>query len=309
MNETDFFEVVSTNNTFRSLSIVIFVALLPPILSLIYGIVWFERHGSDKQRILSNMLVSSCCWTIIECWIFVQFPNIIRYIYGPLPCGLCFFLLIFQSAILCDFLLLFDAMAMTKYVLIFVIKNPSKFNNEFWHCFIVMWIKGFSFICQASWHICASRHPISFHICSGSNPLAESNPPPKIKGVIEIFTLLLHIFVYTRVKLHKKTSTIGPPTRNIFLKLVSLAEVENLTLTTFVVTIFNTLVTTMATVNMILMNNLDPVRLVEYPNYVLVYFFFLISPPLMTLFSLLLYYCLYKPLQFAIRNELVCLLF
>ena len=303
MNRTDFFEVLSTNNHFRSLSIVTFFALLVPILFLIYGIVWFEIHGSDKQRILSNKLVSSSCWTVIECGIFVQFPHIIRYIFGPLPQGLCFFLMIMQSAIVSDFLLLFDAMAITKYIIIFVLKNPSKFNNEFWHVFIVIWVKGFSFICQASWHICLSSQPMGFYICSGNNPLNESNPPPKIRGIIEIFSLVLHIFVYSRIKLCNISSVIGPPTHNFFLKLLSLADIEELSLATFVVTIFNILVISMAPINMVLLNKLDPNLLVQYPYYIFVYYVFLISPTLVTFFALLLYYCTYKPLQTAIKNE------
>ena len=303
MNSTDFFEVLSTNNPFRALSIATFVALIVLILPLIYGIVWFEIHGSDKQRILSNKLVSSCCWTVIECGIFVQFPHIIRYIFGPLPQGLCFFLIIIQSAIVSDFLLLFDAMAITKYIIIYVLKNPSKLNNEFWHVFIVIWVKGFSFICQASWHICLSHQPMGFYICSGNNPLNESNPPAKIKGVIEIFSLLLHIYVYGRIRLCKTSSAIGPQTHNFFLKLLSLADIEELSVATFVVTIFNFLGLSMTPINMVFLNKLDPKLLVQYPYFICVYYIFLISPTLVTFFALLLYYCTYKPLQTTIKNE------
>ena len=137
---------------------------------------------------------------MIECGIFVQVPHMIRYIFGPLPQGLCFFLTIIQSAIIYDFILLLDAMAMTKYILIYVVKNPSRFNNEFWHLFIVIWIKSFSLICQASWHIRLSLQPMGLYILAGNNPPNESNPPFKIKGVIEILSLLLHIYRQSPVK-------------------------------------------------------------------------------------------------------------
>jgi hypothetical protein len=31
-----------------------------------YGIIWFERFGSDEKRTLINMLTSSVCWLAIE---------------------------------------------------------------------------------------------------------------------------------------------------------------------------------------------------------------------------------------------------
>ena len=303
MNRTDFFQVVSSNNTFKSMSIAIFAVLLFLILPLIYGIVWFERHGSDKARILSNMLVSSCCWTVIECGIFVQFPHILRYIFGPLPQGFCFFVIIAQNVIISDFLMFFNAITLTKYILTFVLKNPAKFKNEFWHCFVTMWIKGFSLIFQTSWHICTPRQPIGYFICSGNNPLLEENPPPKVKGVIEIFSLLLHIFVYVRFKLHKKATAIGPPTHNFFLKLLSLSDIENMSLAKFVITFLNILFISISTINMVLINKLEPTLLVQYPYYVFVYFVFLLSPTSVTFFALLLYYCMNKPLQTAIINE------
>jgi hypothetical protein len=30
-----------------------------------YGIIWFERYGSDLKRIFINKMVSSVCWTIV----------------------------------------------------------------------------------------------------------------------------------------------------------------------------------------------------------------------------------------------------
>jgi hypothetical protein len=303
MNNTDFFEVVSTDYTFRTLSIAIFVALVVLMFPLIYGILWFDKHGSDMERILSNMLVSSSCWTVIECGIFVQFPHIIRYIFGPLPQGLCFFLIIVQNAVVWDFFLILDAITMAKYTLI-IIKNPSKFNNEFWHRFVIMWIKGYSFIFQASWHLLSSRQPIGYHICSGSNPSAVNNPPLKIRGVVEIFSFLLNIFVYGRIKWQKTDTSIGPQTHNFSLKLLSLADIEKMSLTTFVVTIFNILVFSIATLNNVLLNKLDPTLLIQYPYYIFIYYVFLISPTSITFFALLLYYCTNKPLQIAIKNDL-----
>ena len=195
----------------------------------------------------------------------------IRCIFGPLPQGLCFFLTIIQSAIIYDFILLLDAMAMTKYILIYVVKNPSRFNNEFWHLFIVIWIKSFSLICQASWHTRLSLQPMGLYILAGNNPPNDSNPPFKIKGVIEILSLLLHIYVYGRIKLGKTSSAIGPPTHNFFLKLLSLADIEELSEATFAITIFIILGLSITPINTVLLNKLDPKLLVQYPYYIFVF--------------------------------------
>ncbi len=71
----DYFHVLRENNLYKmicvSLSVLIMVILLP----LIYGVIWFERFGSDKKRTLINMLVSSACWTVILCGIMLQVPK------------------------------------------------------------------------------------------------------------------------------------------------------------------------------------------------------------------------------------------
>jgi len=134
-NIDDYFDVLRENNLYKfasvSLSVVITVTLLP----LIYGIIWFERFGSDKKRTLINMLVSSTCWTVIQCGVLLQVPDIVHLVIGPLPEKFCFFQAILRSTFASEFLLYFDAIIAMRFVYIFCLKNLANFRDEFWSQF------------------------------------------------------------------------------------------------------------------------------------------------------------------------------
>jgi hypothetical protein len=49
-----------------------------------YGIIWYERYGSDKKRILVNRLLTSLCWTGIELYTVIIPLDIVRYVTGPM---------------------------------------------------------------------------------------------------------------------------------------------------------------------------------------------------------------------------------
>ena len=64
----------------------IFAIILSILLSLIvlpflYGIIWYEKFGTDSKRTLLNQLVSSICWKLIFIVLFLQFPMTIRIIF------------------------------------------------------------------------------------------------------------------------------------------------------------------------------------------------------------------------------------
>ena len=47
-------------------------------IALYYGIIWFERFGSDKPRTLINQLFASVCWSGMFWMFLVQIPFVIR---------------------------------------------------------------------------------------------------------------------------------------------------------------------------------------------------------------------------------------
>ena len=78
-----------------------------------------------------------------------------------------------------------------------------------------------------------------FHFFSGTNPLLDSPNPEKVFGGFEIFSLLLHIFAYARIHFQKKKLMVGPQTRHIFLKILSLADIEKTSIATFALYFLN----------------------------------------------------------------------
>ncbi len=51
---------------------------------LTYGIIFYEKCGSDKKRTLVNKLISSLCYAIIAWNLIIQIFTVARFIIGPL---------------------------------------------------------------------------------------------------------------------------------------------------------------------------------------------------------------------------------
>jgi hypothetical protein len=63
--ETDFDEPFSgllTTRPFKVFSMLFSSFSVPVNVFLLYGVIWFERYGTDKKRTLMNKLVASQCW-------------------------------------------------------------------------------------------------------------------------------------------------------------------------------------------------------------------------------------------------------
>ena len=90
-NETssDLFPALLDSNLAKvcSLSFAITIIILAP--PFFYSVIWFEKFGSDKKRTLINKLVAMNCWIGIFFSVFVQAPNVARFINGPLPPLIC----------------------------------------------------------------------------------------------------------------------------------------------------------------------------------------------------------------------------
>ena len=67
-----FFQDLDQNNPFKTMSLIFCSSSLLFLLPALLGIVWFEKFGSDNKRTMINMLVSSVCWTAIQCGAIVQ---------------------------------------------------------------------------------------------------------------------------------------------------------------------------------------------------------------------------------------------
>ncbi len=63
-------------------TVVLSVLLSVNVIPSLYGIIWFERFGSDSKRTLINQLFASVCWYLMVLILCLQTPQIFRIIYG-----------------------------------------------------------------------------------------------------------------------------------------------------------------------------------------------------------------------------------
>ena len=64
------------------IAIVLSVLLSLIVILSLYGIIWFERFGSDSKRTLINQLFASVCWYLMVPIVCLQTPMIFRIIYN-----------------------------------------------------------------------------------------------------------------------------------------------------------------------------------------------------------------------------------
>ncbi len=80
----------------KSIAILLSVVLSLIVLPSLYGIIWFERFGSDSKRTIINQLFASVCWYLMISVLCLQFPISFRIIfkeaYNPYVCALIDFL-------------------------------------------------------------------------------------------------------------------------------------------------------------------------------------------------------------------------
>jgi hypothetical protein len=53
------------------------------VTPVLFGVVFYEKFGSDKKRSLINQLVASICWMIIIWNCTVQPVTVARFLFGP----------------------------------------------------------------------------------------------------------------------------------------------------------------------------------------------------------------------------------
>ena len=143
-NKTQLFYNVFENTISRPITIAVSPVLLVMAVLLAYGIIWFERFGTDQKRTIRNKFVSQSLWVVVVILPMIILSDIFRYTLGPLPAHFCFFQVVFKNYFFTQSLCFLDAMIAARYALIFWTKNPSSVNDDFWGTFITIWIHIFS---------------------------------------------------------------------------------------------------------------------------------------------------------------------
>jgi hypothetical protein len=186
----DFFAPAFENGPLKTSVIALSILYLFFIIPSGLGIIWYERFGSDLKRNLINRLLTSVCWTGLIFFCFVQPIETARYIFGPLPKSLCLFHLMYKNVLTVQTLLFVNGVTVAHYLYIFGLKDPVKFKDDFWHILINIWVVSFAFLSQSIYVYFPGHQPISFYLCTGTNPQNDGMKIiVKVNKVLILFTI------------------------------------------------------------------------------------------------------------------------
>jgi len=279
---------------------------IPINIGLLYGIVWFEKYGTDNKRTLINKLVASLCWNLIYLYTLCQPIEIVSYVIGKLPQSVCFANVVLKNASKTQSLLLFDSSVLVQYLLIFWIKNPAAVNDEFWSLFISMWIAGLAHVYNFVKFMVPHRQPLNFYICSGTVPDGDWSLPSNFGAHFEVLTIVTIVCVKLKIHFFKKGAVAVEERmtpRSIFKKKFTLEAIDKGSLTTFTLSLTGLCLFSSFVVLGLKLNKLQFLEMNVYPNYFLYYVLQLILPNLVGLIVSCLFYLTNRSLRESVYAE------
>jgi hypothetical protein len=192
---------------------------------------------------------------------------------------------------------------------IFWLNDPASFHDDFWTLFIKIWIVGFSYISQFVFVYQPGKQNINFYIFSGTNPSLDHMKPITFNTVIliiKITTLLIHVFVNIKIFVYKGQRQVILPklsyseeSKKHFLKAIEKQHLTNLTVFTCFLIGSGILF-----ILIFKITNLEPYKLNEYPNYLMVYWMNLVHVPLFSILLCLLFYWKNDTMRHIIMREI-----
>ena len=304
-SSSDFFAPAFSDGPLKYFSIVTTTVFIIFLIPSGYGIVWYEHYGADSKRILINRCVASVCWTGIEFYVIVWPIDITRYVFGPLPEGVCLFQLMLKNVINMQTVLFCDAVSVARYLFIFYIKNPSAFQDEFWHTFINIWVVSCGLLSQFVFVYLPGHQPLIFFLCSGQNPLSDGTAITVKKNYVFSISLILSIILQVSVAAKLVTHRMKLDSKTTYAYIDNFRKENSFDILMcsaflFLALIYGYLVFSIQTV--------EPALINAYPNYLFVYGlhfgFPLIGCTTLTLF----FYTKNKHLTLTLWEELLDLL-
>ena len=128
----DFFEMLYFPRASKFIIMTSAFILVSFNLVLLYGVIWFERFGSDLKRTLVNKFVASICWATAGIIVFGHGLTLTRFLFGPLPRPVCWMRTLFLSSAVTSILIFMDGILIAKFFYVFVLKNPAAMQDDFW---------------------------------------------------------------------------------------------------------------------------------------------------------------------------------
>ena len=301
-NQEDFFAFILINTPIKIFSIVTSSICIVLVLLLCYGIIWYNINSSDRNHTLLNRLASSLCFVLAEMFITIQFTEIIREMFGPMSKVFCTMKSIARPMYISQSLLYLDAMAITKYLFIFVLKNPAAFKEDFWIIIINIWIKSASLIGNLVWWFKAEREALNYYICTGQDPTVDFKKPLKVYGFVEIASFVIHLFIFIRINLYKRSIMANQiNVQSCLFKSQFLERINALSLKTLVVNAVGISFLALLMINTLFMSMINPGDLTDYKNFVHIHY--LISIPAPILIYLVTYYIHHREIRTFIYNH------
>lgn len=306
MSNPDIYSTLYGLNPWLIVSVIFsFFGSVVLVVSL-YGIIWYERFGSDNKRTLINKLVSAQCWSTIHYYSFCQMIDILRYITMAYPERICFFLVVFKNSIKAQVLLFIDANLLSQYLFVFWLKNPAGVNDDFWSVFISLWIKGFSYTFYLTKLTLDAKKPIVYYTCANILPDNFSSLPNSIQGHFEIFSILFYILVKIKIEHFKRSNKITDDRSETHLSrkrqvIESMAKnsLTNSKTNLMILSVYFSFIFVTVRLNQ---SSLAAISI--FPNNLFVYFFQLISPILIGLSIAVIIYSRNATMRHFLMNEM-----
>jgi hypothetical protein len=176
---SDFFSNLSDYKPTKFLFIAFatLTALINPIL--LYFIIWFEKYGSDNKRTLVNKFASGSIWCAIQYHLLFLPSEVFRFVFGPLNRNVCLALRIAKLANYLQIFIYSDLIAISRYVYIFLLKNPASFNDDFWACFLNIWLTVMCLLAKVAYHLAIPHQMMVFYFCCGIDPSMDNYSLPR----------------------------------------------------------------------------------------------------------------------------------
>ena len=254
------------------------------------------------KRTIVNRLASSVCWSTITYFLFPQIVDLSRYFTGPLPAGLCTFNLFIKNVITIQILFFFNASIIFKYISIFWLKNPIRLQDEFWACYVNIWVIMFSFLGQFVGDFLPNTKPMNYYICTGDPPFNQKHDVISIKNIFVVtvskITVLAYLVYCIRIYSYKLKHKAKNSKKSLLL-----ASFEKESLSDITSNFGYIVIIILGSSLMRKMNSIDINKVNEYPVYLSVYFLHLGMIHSCALARCFMYYLIHPNLRVTVFRE------
>ncbi len=174
----DMFEGLMENHPSKVLTILMSLLTMTLTTPFLFGIIWYERNGSEIQRKLIDRLASSSCKLLLLIYAVHQMPYLVRFATNiPFNPKFCAFQSFLTNTLLSQSMVQIGSILLVQYLYIFVFKSLGSFNDEFLHTFFVTMSTFGCCIVHGVNAFLPGRWPVFYYICTGTD--FDNELPPK----------------------------------------------------------------------------------------------------------------------------------